>query len=553
MIGTGTESHAHESTLPVLLAQAPAPATPRPAGPRVPLTLELTDAESGAALAGLVKITVAATGEPLDLPAHLRRPMGWCSLPASARVDVPLGELRIVACHGLATELATATITVKADAENRAKLALRRFYDPAKRNLVAANTHLHLQLNAPAALGGALLRTRRDAEDYLVAIGQSDALDLVYVSYLLRTGESPRYVSNEFTRDDLQHLSTTNVRFINGEEHRHEGGRSSRRGGPAELRYGHVMFLDLPRLVEPVSYGGIFTPGSAASDAVPMQRAIRAARDQGATIIWCHGRQGTEDVTNWVAGLLHAQNIFDGGNEGTVDQVFYPYLNAGLRVPFSTGTDWGCYDFSRVYVPIQGGPTSAAFRENLAAGRSFITNGPLLEFEVDGHPIGDTLDLKTTQAVRVRARALGRDDFGAIEIVLNGAVVARQSARHVEGHFAAELDQRIEIKEPGWLALRVPVSMPYNDRTQYTGAGANLFGKALFAHTSPVYVHVAGRNICQLAAVQQLLRELDAAIRTIEAKGAFANDTERESLLSIYRQAHASLTAKLRTATPALP
>lgn len=539
---------AHPSTRPhSLLAQTPpASAVVAATEPTVPLTLELRLPGSNAPAAGLVRITRVAPQQTVDLPAHLRRPMGWASFAGRATVNVPIGELRIEACHGLETEIATTTLVTARDRPPPpVTLALTRFYSPRERRLVGANTHLHLQLHSPRGMAGAWLRTRAEAEEYLNATARSDALDLVYVSHLIRSGESQNYVSNMFTRDDLLRWSDVQARFANGEEHRHEGGRSSRRGGPDELRYGHVLFLDLPRLVEPASYGAIFTAANPASDAIPMRRAIQDARAQHATIVWCHGKQGTEDVPDWLDGLIHAQNIFDGGSEGSFETVFYTYLNAGLRVPFSTGTDWGSYDFSRVYVPLAGEADSRAFRAALAAGRSFITNGTFLEFSADGHVVGDALDMPTPKTVRLRGRGLGRDDFTRLEVVFNGAVVAQVAARRVAGHYEADLDTSLELREPGWLALRIPTTMPYNDRTAYTGPGTNLFGKALFAHTSPVYATLAGRSVCQPAAVQQLIAETELAIRTIEAKGAFASTAERDALLALYHAAIAQLRAKL--------
>jgi hypothetical protein len=129
--------------------------------------------------------------------------------------------------------------------------------------------------------------------------------------------------------------------------------------------------------------------------------------------------------------------------------------------------------------------------------------------------------------------------------VFNGTVIAQGPARRVNGHFAAYLDTSVEINEPGWLALRVPATLPYSDRAQYSGPGANLLGRALFAHTSPVYVTLAGKTICQPAAVNALIAELEASIGTIEAKGAFANAGERESLLALYRDAIATLKSRL--------
>ena len=536
---------AHESSrLRALLAQTNPPASLDP-GPRAPIRLDVVRADTGEALASLVRITALATGKPVALPAHLGRPMGWYSLPPNAVVDVPVGEVRIEACHGLETALITQTLRVVTGAEpQRVSLRLRSFFDSHAKGLVSANTHLHLQFSTQP-VAGAVLRTRQHAEDYLRTTASSDALDFVFVSHLIRSSEDRNYISNDFTRADLNRWSSDRLRFVNGEEHRHEGGRSTRRGGPDELRYGHVLFLDLPELVQPVSYGAIFNPQSPASDAIPMRRAIQAARTRKSTIIWCHGKQGTEDIPNWIDGLIDAQNIFDGGNDGTFETLFYRYLDAGLRVPFSTGTDWGSYDFSRVYVPLAGDKSSAALRDALTAGRSFITNGPLLEFEADGHRPGDEIKLTGSRNIRLRANAIGRDDFARIEVVHNGRVVAQQNARSEGDHFVARLDTTLNLDAPGWLALRVPNAQPYNDRTAYTGAGANLFGKALFAHTSAIYVTLNGRGINSPTAIQDLIAEIKASIHLIESKGAFANDAERDTLLATYRNAAAKLEKRL--------
>ena len=72
----------------------------------------------------------------------------------------------------------------------------------------------------------------------------------------------------------------------------------------------------------------------------------------------------------------------------------------------------------------------------------------------------------------------------------------------------------------------------------------NLFGKALFAHTSAVYVNVAGRSVRRPTAIRDLIAEIRLAIGLIEAKGSFASDAERTELLAIYRAAIATLEKK---------
>ena len=59
----------------------------------------------------------------------------------------------------------------------------------------------------------------------------------------------------------------------------------------------------------------------------------------------------TDIYGRYVSGLgKNAFNVFDGSRTGKYEDNYYRYLNVGLRLPISTGTDWFIYDFARVYV-----------------------------------------------------------------------------------------------------------------------------------------------------------------------------------------------------------
>ncbi len=178
------------------------------------------------------------------------------------------------------------------------------------------------------------------------------------------------YTTNKYSRKEIQALSTKHVHFDNGEEHRHNF------TGFGE-GYGHVMFLNIPELVYPVSIGpGISKVGT---DGIPMKRGIERAIDMGGTVIWCHNKWGLEDIPNWLAGRLHANNIFDGGTHGSYRHSFYGYWDIGLDVPVSTGTDWFIFDFSRVYTKTEKNVTPKQWLEHLSQGKSYITNGPVAD------------------------------------------------------------------------------------------------------------------------------------------------------------------------------
>ena len=512
---------AHESTRAAFLKRHNVAALARPAGTGAltghevcNLKVTLTEEGSGVALPGLIRVTPEGGEEALELPGLFHRARGWHTLPPSAELSVPRTRLRIEGLYGLETEKTERSLDLSGKNREEIRLPLRRIYDPRASGLKSGNTHLHL-MNI----------TFRDAERYLREVPLGDGLDLLFVSYLRRMPDEARYTTNGFTRKDLARISGDGIVFGWGQEHRHNFGRG-------EQGYGHVMLLNLLKLIRPVSIG----PGlmGAGNDGRPLQTGIREAREDGGTVIWCHNAYGHEDIPNWMAGLVDAQNIFDGGSLAEYDETFYRYLNLGLKAPFSTGTDWFIYDFARVYIPLEGPVTEREWLEVLSQGRSYITNGPFLEFEARGHQPGGTISLTGKETVRIRGRGVGRVDFKALELILNGRVVHAVSSRPSGAHFVADLDFPLEVSEPGWVALRIPRELPDNE-----------LARPLFAHTSPVYLQLDGRSIFRAEAARSLLAEMEESVEKIRSRASFSSARDRESVLRVYREGIRILSRRL--------
>ena len=473
------------------------------------LIIRLTDAATGNPVSGIIRVTRLDDSQPVRVPELIPRKTGWQTTQAVSEITVPATKLKIEALRGLQTELTVAELDATDDREHKVTLELRRFYDAKQRGWRNGNTHLHI-----------MNRSRIQAERYLREVPESDGLELVYLSHLRRIPDESTYISNEIVDqhlvdDVLDSLSDPRVILRPGEEHRHNFGR----GGEG---FGHVMLLDIAKLIRPVSIGpGIMRSGT---DGIPLTAGIREARRDGATIVWCHNNFGFEDIPSWVGGQLDAQNIYDGGMSGTYEDSFYRYLNLGMRIPFSTGTDWFIDDFSRVYVPLDGPLTSETWLQQLAAGRSFITNGPLMEFSVDDHQIGDTLQLSGSKELQLRARAVSRMDFGQLEIIRNGEVIDSVSTEPVEGHFEAELSRPVLIEEPCWLSARTPNEAPNNE-----------FERRVFAHTSPVYVDYLGQQSFQPEVALELITEIEQSLQKIRVQAVFASDSDLETVMQVYR------------------
>lgn len=528
--------HGHEATRPTLSVNQGG--GDRPAEVAINhastcrLSLRLIDAASDGFLPGLLRI-IAEDGQvihPSELfnrglrlddehPAHQ-----WHVLTEPTEVELPRQRLTIEAFSGLETELAAKTIDLTGLDQAETEIRLPRFFTGRARSLRSGNTHLHL-----------MHLSREQADRYLQTVPVGDDLDLLFVSHLRRVPDEKHYITNAYTKADLQNLRNPQIEFGFGQEHRHNYLRHGE-------GYGHVMLLDMDELIRPVSIGpGIMGTGT---DSPPLNQGIRRAREQGGRTIWCHQALGLEDVPNWLLGMLDAQNIFDGSQQSNYEDCFYPYLNVGLRVPFSTGTDWFIYDFSRAYVEMTGELSAARWLDALAGGRSFITNGPLLELLVDGGRPGDELEAEDRAALPTVARAWGRRDFGKLQLVQNGDVIRSARARRVGGHFESEIKLPLLIAEPSWVAARIDGRLS-DDRRAVNEMGAEIFG-----HTSAVYVSYRGENVFNFTAADQLLAEMQTSMEKVMQRSRFANDDEAASVIDVYRTGIAALQAMIQQAGP---
>lgn len=199
---------------------------------------------------------------------------------------------------------------------------------------------------------------------------------------------------------------------------------------------------------------------------------------------------------------------------------------------------------ARTYVTQPDASTPTQWLQHLAAGRSYVTNGPLLDFTVDDLPLGSVLELSGPKNVAIRGRASGRTNFHWLELVQNGRVVQSVPAQGEAGHFAAELNVSLAIDKPCWLALRTP-ERPKRDDASAAAFPRNELGSRLFAHTSPIYINVATKGVFDRATAQGLLDEMQADLKKVEAQAKFDDDSQRRRVARVYEEAIEVLTQRL--------
>ncbi|MCL5743949.1 MAG: CehA/McbA family metallohydrolase, partial [Acidobacteria bacterium] len=171
---------------------------------------------------------------------------------------------------------------------------------------------------------------------------------------------------------------------------------------------------------------------------------------------------------------------------------YYDFLNLGQKLTASAGSDlpWGnTMGEARVYAYTGNRFSVDEWFRALKQGRTFVTNGPMLELTVNGALPGDEVIVKPGGPVRIRARAWAPPEIGSpkvLEVIAQGRVIrAAESQSPARKELTLDFTQR--AGEGQWIAARV---------TAHNGA---------LAHTSAVYVTTAGGNFMDRKQLPELI------------------------------------------------
>ena len=220
--------------------------------------------------------------------------------------------------------------------------------------------------------------------------------------------------------------------------------------------------------------------------------------------------------------------------------LYYRILNSGIELALSAGSANGVkatpVGYDRVYVRLGKDKFDyPAFMHALKLGRSFSTNGPILELDADGrHGPGDRIDIRPGQEVRLRARARSRGELESLQLVVNGEVVAQRAG---QGARELTLEKALRFDRSSWAAVRTFERAASTESWQPAGL--------VFAHTSPVYFFLEGRPVVVPESVQDLLQKIDRLIAHTEDLDGFRQEAHRKETLDVYREARDVLARRL--------
>jgi hypothetical protein len=285
---------------------------------------------------------------------------------------------------------------------------------------------------------------------------------------------------------------------------------------------GSLALLNSHRIVYPLSSGA---PGP---DDWTLADWCDQCHRKGGLVVWTRHPGAAlldgEIPADFILGKVDALEL-----RGDETPEWYTLLDAGFKVALAGSGGkmsnrqalGGC----RTYARLKAGESFEykAWIEAVRAGRTVVTRGPLLQFTVNEQAPGATLNVAEGQTLGVRITVVNPRAGDRVEVLHNGAVV---SGFDLAGDATVTLESEVASGEGGWLAAR------YLRREQRGPS------PAMLAHTSPVYVQVAGRPRRVVPeAVTALQRYLERMLAWVAREGRFETDKQREDLAGVFRAA----------------
>ena len=393
-------------------------------------------------------------------------------------LEVPVGEVRVEVMHGFRTPLAVLNATVAAGGSARLATRLAPGSAAAAGGGRGVSGAVHVHMN----YGGRY----RNTPAHLLEQAAAEDLDIVHS---LIVNKEQRVPDIAYSGRGIDPVSTPEHLIVHGQEFH-------------TSYWGHLGVLHPSGGTMLPGYAGY--PNTAASSLVPMNADVAdMGHARGALIGYVHPFDeelhpfdATEPLSNelpvdMALGKVDYIEILGFADHRATASVWYRLLNLGFRLPTAGGTDAmanyaslrGPVGMNRVFVRVGEGALSVdEWLAALRAGKSFATNGPLLDFTLGGLPIGGELALGGPKAVPFTAHLQSIVPIDHLEVVCNGTV-ARVLALN-KPRTSADVSGTLPLRSSGWCVLRAS-----SDRGEYP-----VLDGYPYATTSPVYVTVKGER-----------------------------------------------------------
>jgi hypothetical protein len=435
----------------------------------------------------------------------------YCTyIPGETVIDLPLGKVYVEVSKGFEIRPVRTVVEVTPDTEE-ITVEIEKVLPWREKGWVTADTHVHFLSPMSALLEGS-----------------AEGVNIINL-LASQWGELMTNVG------DFDGKTTWGSREAGGD------GEYLVRVGTENRQHvlGHISLLGYSgRIIARMTTGG--PDESAIGDPIEIlltEWARQCKRQSGLVVLPHFPQPRAEHAASIVSGDIDALemtawgNLYGGIHPYSLSD-WYRYLNCGYLVAAVGGTDKMSANTAvgtvRTYARIDtSNPfTYDTWMDAVRRAETFVTYGPLLDFSVDGHPMGERIGMSanggtvdvTWQVASVTV------PMSRVELVVNGEI--RESVEvppeQASGNWS------VKVGKSAWLALLVRGH--YADKPEI-----------IAAHSSPVMVDVEGSPMLAAADAVTILEQIEGALAYLDTVGTRADDAAYKRMRMVLTSAHRSL------------
>jgi hypothetical protein len=457
---------------------------------------------------------------------------GYFHTAGTAELTLPAGGAHVEVWHGPEYGVGRADATVAPGGTVTRRVVVERLADLPARGWWSGDLHVHMNY------GGAY----RNTPQHLAFQGRAED---VHVVENLVVNKEQRIPDIAYFRTTADPASGAGFLLMHGQEYH-------------TSYWGHTGLIGLNDHYVLPEYAAY--PNTAAASLFPTNADVAdLAHAQGALFGYVHpfdAPPNPADTTvpltyelpvDVALGKVDYVEVMGYSDHLITSGIWYRLLNCGFRLPAGAGTDAfpnfaslrGPPGLVRVFVKAGPTLTHRSFLAGLKAGRTFVSNAPLLDFTLDGRPVGAQIRLPAKGGrliARVRLRSSVPLDH--LEIIGNGAVVAAIPLTGDRTRASAILP--LAVTRSGWYVVRAwseHAELPILDRYP-------------FGSTSPIYVRVGRDPVRSREDADFFVQWIDRLDQAARVHTGWNTAGERDHVLVLIGQARAVYAQQAHAPSP---
>jgi len=305
--------------------------------------------------------------------------------------------------------------------------------------------------------------------------------------------------------------------------------------------YGHVFMFGMEEhLISPFTTG---YEGTGIESLYPSNTDMfRKAKRQGAWTGYVHSFFNDDPLEGGLGGakgfIVDAALMTADAVEWSTSQNGWPPLYAawsnGLRPTLVGGEDsisnlhtTPLVGSVRTYVHVKDNElTMESWLDGMKNGHAFMSNGPIVQFEINGKIPGQTISLSSGQSVIASLEVTSVTPLEQAEIVFNGAVIA--SIPFTGERTSLSFERSFQPNESGWYHVRVNGSQ---------GESFPMDIDWVQAATNPIWVQVDGAPVRSVEAADYALAWIDKLQLMAEIWPYWRSDMEKDHVYGQFDEA----------------